>query len=271
MFSRSLRFAAFACLLSAHAAQGVDKEERAAREAEDARDEASSTMVANMLSDAERAGGWRLLFDGKTAPGFRGLKNFDFLKAGWRIDNGILSLPKDVGKMGAVTGGDLITAEQFSDFEFAFQWKLGVSSNTGILYFAKAGLGQKPTGCEFQIIDDMHHPDGLKGGPPHRSGALLGILPPSAEKQLNDPGKWNAGRLVVQGNHVEHWVNDVKVLEYELGTRAFQQAIAASGVKVPAGFGMMKFKTAIVILDEGDEAYFRGLKVRLLPSTNASR
>ncbi len=257
------------CLLSADASRAIDKAERAAREEQEAREEAAATVEANALTPEEAAAGWKLLFDGKTVPGLRGLKNAEFLKSGWTIDNGALSLPKEPAKMGTVTGGDLITAEQFTDFEFAFQWKLAVSSNTGILYFARAGVG-KPTGCEFQIIDDMHHPDGLKGGPPHRTGALFSILPPAADAVVNEPGEWNSGKIVVQGMHVEHWLNGARVLEYDVGARGFREAIAASKTRVPPGFGMTKFKTALLILDEGDEAAFRGLKVRALLPAQAS-
>jgi hypothetical protein len=232
--------------------------------------ERAQNMAANALTAEETAEGWRALFDGETASGLRGLKHRDFLKAGWTIANGALVLAKEVNKMGEITGGDLITAEQFTDFEFAFQWKLGVSSNSGILYLARSGLsGTKPTGCEYQIIDDVHHPDGLKAGPIRRTGALFDILPPAETKVLHEPGRWNAGKIRVQGNHVEHWLNGAKVVEYDLATRAFQQAIAASQTKWPYGFGMVKFKTALVILDEGDEITLRALKIRPLPPAAA--
>lgn len=231
--------------------------------------DAAGNAEANTLTADESAGGWKLLFDGKTAAGLRGLKNREFLKAGWKIQNGALILPKEISAMGKVTGGDLATNEAFADFEFAFQWKLGVSSNTGILYLARSGVGSsRPTGCEFQIIDDVHHPDGLKGGPIRRTGALYGILPPAAEKTVHEPGHWNAGKIRVQGNHVEHWLNGAKVLEYELGSAGLQRAIVASKMKAPTGFGMSKFKAPLVILDEGDELALRGLKIRPIVETS---
>ena len=231
--------------------------------------DAAGNAEANTLTAEESASGWKLLFDGKAANGLRGLKNREFLKAGWKIQNGALILPKEISAMGKVTGGDLATNEAFTDFEFAFQWKLGVSSNTGIVYFARSGVGSaRPSGCEFQIIDDVHHPDGLKGGPIRRTGALYGILPPVAEKTVNEPGHWNAGKIRVQGNRVEHWLNGAKVLEYDLGSAGLQKAIVASRMKVPTGFGMAKFKAPLVILDEGDELALRGLKVRAIVETS---
>jgi hypothetical protein len=217
----------------------------------------------NTLSADEQAAGWRLLFDGKAVTGLRGWQKPDFLRAGWKIEDGALYLPKPIEQMGRSTGGDLITTEAFVDFEFSFEWLMSVSGHSGVLYFARAMLGQPPTGCEFQLIDDMHHPDGLKGGPIRRTGALYGILPPGENKQI-DPMGWNSGRIVVQGTHVEHWVNGQKVLEYEAGSPALMQAVRASKMRVSPSFGQ-KVKSVVVLLDQGDEVSFRNLKIRPLP------
>lgn len=204
---------------------------------------------------------WKTLFDGKTVTGLRGVQKPDFLKAGWKIDGGALVLPKEIRDSGKVTGGDLVTTEAYTDFEFVFEWKVSVAGNSGVLYLARAAAGQKPVGHEFQIIDDVRHPDGLKGGPAKRSGALYGVVPPSENKQLND-NEWNEGLLRVRGNHVEHWVNRQKVLEYELGTADLQRAMqAASKTRLLAGTGT-KFKAPIVLLDQGDEVAFRHLRIR---------
>lgn len=269
------RLTALTCLLAtvAEAQTFLPKSEREQQEAEDLQAEIAATKAANALSAEEIAEGWRLLFDGKSVPGWRGLKHREFLKAGWKIENGALMLSKEIDQMGEVTGGDLITAENWGDFEFAFQWKLGVSTNSGIMYFARGGLGgARVSGCEYQLIDDVHHPDGLKGGPIKRTGALYGVLPPDeTKKKLHDPGKWNAGKIRVQGAHVEHWLNGQKVLEYDLASRPLQEAIKQAVIKLPAGYGMYKFKTALVILDDGDEIALRGLKVRPLPPVAPAR
>jgi hypothetical protein len=258
---------------TAHGQTFVPKNEREQQEAEDLQAEIAATKAANTLSAEEIAEGWRLLFDGKTVPGWRGLKHREFLKAGWKIEDGALKLTKEIDQMGEVTGGDLITAENWGDFEFAFQWKLGVSTNSGIMYFARGGIGgARVSGCEYQLIDDVHHPDGLKGGPIKRTGALYGVLPPDETKKvLHDPGKWNAGRIRVQGAHVAHWLNGQKVLEFDLASRPLQEAIKKAVIKLPSGYGMYKFKTALVILDDGDEISLRGLKVRTLPPAAPAR
>jgi hypothetical protein len=225
--------------------------------------------AVNSLTDEEKAAGWKLLFDGKAAPGLRGVQKSDFLKSGWAIKDGALVLAKDLKKMGKITGGDLTTTEAFLDFDFSFEWKLSVSANTGVRYLVRGSSGGSPAGFEYQLIDDVHHPEGLKGGPIRRTGALDGIIPPSPAKQLNEPEHWNQGRIMVQGNHVEHWLNGLKVVEYELGSRELMAAAQAAKARVQAGFGT-KFKSPLVILDQGDEVSFRNLKIRLLAPTGSS-
>jgi hypothetical protein len=213
-----------------------------------------------VLSDEERAAGWRLIFDGKNNYGLRGLTFNDFINRGWRIDRGSLFCLKEVRDMGNMTGGHLITQDTYNDFEFAFEWKLSVSGKSGIMYFA-TGTPKQPLGMVYTIMDDVHNPDGLKGGPIRRTGSLYNIIAPAAEKKLNGPDEWNQGRIVVQGNHVEHWLNGGKVVDYTLGTPEFAKEVAASGLKPWKGFGQ-KFKTSIVILDDGEEVEFRNLRIR---------
>lgn len=215
----------------------------------------------NALTPDEQTAGWKLLFDGKNLIGFKGLEKTDFLQAGWKIEEGALKLPKSIDQSGKMTGGNLVSTFQAADFEFAFEWKLAVSAASGILYGAHTSLGMKPTGFEFQLIDDVHNPDGLKGGPIRRTGALYGILPPGPNKKINDTG-WNNGLIVVHGNTAEHWVNGEKVLEYQFGSPALQQAIRSSTVKLGFSFGA-KAAGPIVLLDKGEEVWFRSLKVKL--------
>ena len=172
--------------------------------------------------------------------------------------------------MGRITGGDLATVETFADFEFRFEWRAGVASNSGVVYLARAGFMQKTAGLEYQIIDDTHHPDGLKGGPIRRTGALYGILAPAEDKKFNMPPQWNESRIVVAGTHVEHWLNGAKVLEYTLGSPELQRAVTASRMRVAPDFGR-KMKAPLVLLDEGDEIAFRNLTIRALPAEPAAK
>ena len=220
--------------------------------------------LLNQLTQYEKSEGWQLLFDGKTPTGFRGLTKTNAFQAGWKIDTGALVLAKDIKTQGKVTGGDLIANVAFDDFEFSFEWKIAVSGNSGVMYFVRGGMGLKPQGFEYQIIDDVHHPDGLKGGPLKQTGALYGILPAPAlaDKTVNEPGQWNEGRIVVQGAHVEHWLNGAKALEYDLGPDFLKAALAAK-VRLPPG-SERKVKSPVVLLDQGEEVAYRNLKIHPL-------
>jgi hypothetical protein len=224
-------------------------------------------LNANKLTDSEVREGWKLLFDGKALTGLRSLKSTDPLKSGWKIDRNALVLPKEIKQTDKVTGGDLVSTVIYDDFEFRFDFLLSASADGGILYFARAAMGQKPSGHEYQLIDDVHNPDGLKGGEIKRTGSLYGILPRVEKTFVRMAERWNEehwnhGRIVVQGRHVEHWLNDQKCLEYDLGPELVRAAAAAKA-KVPTGFGN-KVRSPIVILDQGKEVSFRNLKIRQL-------
>ena len=231
--------------------------------------EVPASTTPNSLSPEEIAQGWKLLFDGQRLVGLRGVQKSDPLSAGWKVQAGALELPKDIKTMEKMTGGDLITADVYWDFDFRFEWRSTASADTGIRYLLTEASGQTPTGLEYQIIDDVHNSTSLKGGLLRRSGALDNILPVGANAKLRsaDPlnktgDPWNEGRIVVQGNRVEHWLNGDKVLEFQLGP-ALRTTAASRKMKVSAFFGM-KAKTRICILDEGFEVAFRNLKIRPL-------
>ncbi len=226
-----------------------------------------SDASANKLTPEEQAQGWKLLFDGKNLVGLKGVRSATPLSTGWKIVGDELKLPKKIMEMDKVTGGDLITTESYLDFEFRFQWKLSTSSNSGIRYLLTSTFGQSPAGLEYQIIDDVHNPISLKGGRLRRSGALDNVLPVGANARINsaDPlnkiaTPWNEGRILVQGNHVEHWLNGAKVLEFELGPQ-LHAAATKNGARVGPGFGT-KTRTQITLLDEGTSVSFRNLKIR---------
>ena len=235
-----------------------------------------SNGVPNTLTPEETAQGWKLLFDGKRLIGCRGVQRSDPLSAGWKIADGELTLPKSIKQMDNLTGGDIATIDQYWDFDFRFEWKATVSANSGVRYLVSTGLGQAPSGLEYQIIDDVHNTISLKGGLLRRSGALDNVLPVGANAKLRvaDPlnrqgDPWNEGRIVVQGARVEHWLNGEKVLEFTLGPQLRTSAEKNYKRDEPfatrphAMFGS-KAKTPIVIVDQGTEVSFRNLKVRAL-------
>lgn len=211
---------------------------------------------ANQLSDAEQQAGWRLLFDGASTRGWRWYKQAAFPAKGWAIEDGCL---KHLARGG---GGDVITDAEFDDFEFAFEWRIAPKANSGVKYFIIEER-DSAIGHEFQVIDDV----GLgyaKPGDKHQTASFYDVLAPTAWKEPLPPGQFNQSRIVVQGNHVEHWLNGLKTIEYELGSDAVRAAVAASKFKAVKGFGT-KLKGHLLLQDHGGEVWFRNLKVREAP------
>jgi hypothetical protein len=207
----------------------------------------------NTLTDAEKSAGWRLLFDGKTPAGWVGIGKDAFPGKGWVIEDGALVHKAKEG------GGDIVTTEQFSDFELTWEWKVDPGANTGLKY--NLPDAKKAVGFEYQLIDDDGHPDGKRGGRSHQTASLYDVLEPAADKKTNPVGQWNSSRVVVKGNHVEHWLNGAKTLEFEMGGEALMAAKAKSKFKNAAGWGE-KQKSPILLQDHGDGAAFRSIKIR---------
>lgn len=231
------------------------------------------TPPDNTLSAEEQAAGWRLLWDGKTTTGWRSAKAESFPTKGWEIKDGVLSVLA-TGGAEAAAGGDIITRDRFSQFELVLDFKITPGANSGIKYFCQpnldpiTGTGAKTTtgsaiGLEYQILDDERHPDAKLGRDGNRTiGSLYDLMTAAASKQPNPIGEWNTARLLVQGNHVEHWLNGQKVLSYERGTPAFREIVALSKYKTIPGFGEWA-DGHILLQDHGDAVSFRNIKLRV--------
>jgi hypothetical protein len=217
----------------------------------------------NQLTPAEKKAGWRLLFDGRTTSGWRGFKKTDFPAARWVVRDGALAHVRRGG--GDDHGGaDIVTVDTFSDFDLRFEWRISPAGNSGLKYFVTEER-EGPIAHEYQVLDDDRHPDG-KIGPHRQTAAFYDVLPPAANKPLRAVGEWNDSRILVRGNHVEHWLNGGKVLEYELGSAEVKAAIARSKFKDVAGFGT-RIAGHILLQDHGDEVAFRNLKILGFPAT----
>lgn len=224
------------------------------------------------LSSAEKADGWRLLFDGETTEGWTGMRGSAFPAQSWTIEDGMLRTQPDG------SGGDLRTVEEYTDFELALEWKLSAKGNSGIKYAVQeawAGPGFRPdaspkemarrrlsaVGPEYQLLDDSK----LNGKPGWElsSAASLYLLYAPKDKSLQKPGEWNSTRIVVKGNHGEHWLNGVKVVEFEFGSREMMGLVEKTKFRRVPGFGR-KGTGPIVLQHHGSPVWFRSIKVRKL-------
>ena len=216
----------------------------------------------NTLSAKEKADGWKLLFDGSTTQGWRGYKK-EAVPDGWKIVDGALTL---AGK-GA---GDIITADQYENFDFRFEWKISKNGNSGVFYLVQEApeLGNTyNSGPEYQVLDNAGHPD-AKNGADRLSGANYALQAPA--KDVTKPvGQWNQGRIVKNGAHVEHWLNGEKVVEYELWSDAWKAQVAASKFNAMPAYAKAK-KGHLALQDHGDEVAFRSLKIKVLDAAGTN-
>jgi hypothetical protein len=209
----------------------------------------------NSLTPEEKAAGWQLLFNGASFDGWRGYRMPGMPEAGWEIRDGLLkTVPK-------VRGRELITVRKFGDFEFSWEWKIAPAGNNGIKYFVTEERPSAP-GHEYQMIDDEKNEDG-KVGPQRTTASFYDVLPPAADKPTRPAGEWNQSRVLVLGNHVEHWLNGRKVLEYELGSEQVKAGLAKSKFRTFPDFGT-RIQGHIMLTYHNDECWFRNLKIREL-------
>ena len=207
----------------------------------------------NSLTPAEQAAGWRLLFDGRTLGAWRGFKQAG-MPEGWSIVDGALTR---VGR-----GGDIITRDQFGSFELSLEWRVASGGNSGIMYRVTEQAGATyETGPEMQVLDDARHADGKSRLT--SAGALYGLYP-APEGAVKPAGQWNSARIMVSGNQVEHWLNGVKTVEYELQSPEWAEKVAASKFNQWPGYGRAA-RGHIALQDHGDLVSFRNIKIRTLP------
>ncbi len=209
----------------------------------------------NSLTEAEKSGGWKLLFDGKTTEGWKSLNGSAFPAKGWEVREGAIHHTSKGG------GGDVITGEQFANFELTWEWSVEPGANSGLKYrLAETG---KNVGCEYQMIDDDKHPDAKLAEGKRASGALYDVIKPGEGKILKPVGQWNQSRLVVEGTHLQHWLNGVKLVDVDTSSDVFKQAVAASKFKAVKGYADGK-PSPILLQDHGDGVSFRSLKIHPL-------
>lgn len=229
------------------------------------------SYLNNRLTENEKRKGWRLLWDGKTTNGWRGAKLDHFPKKDWVIEDGVLKV-MGIGGGESTGGGDIVTLQKFSNFELIVDFKLTEAANSGIKYFVDPDLNKgagSAIGLEFQILDDHKHPDAKEGVKGNRTaGSLYDLIRANnlsesnrEEKRINGVGQWNRARIVVEGGKVEHWLNGVKVVEFDRHSQIFKALVEKSKYVDWPNFGQLP-EGNILLQEHGDEVHFRNVKIR---------
>ena len=211
----------------------------------------SASAADNELTLQEKKDGWKLLFDGKTTKGWHSFGKNTFPEKGWVVKDGVLEV------LQGSKAGDIVTDDTYSDFDLAWDWKVEPGGNNGVKYFVTDDRKQA-IGHEYQMIDDKNGDD---HGDIHSTASFYDVLPPDRNKPLNPPGQWNSSRVLAKGNHVEHWLNGKKVLEYELGSPEVLGAVQKSKFRSVPGFATRQ-KGHILLTYHNDAASFKNIKIR---------
>ncbi|MDT3368891.1 MAG: DUF1080 domain-containing protein [Bacteroidota bacterium] len=223
-------------------------------------------QIANTISDQEAKEGWKLLWNGKTTEGWRGAKLTTFPSKGWVIDNGILKVMKSDGGE-STNGGDIVTVKKYKNFILKVDFMITPGANSGIKYFVNTEINKgagSSIGCEFQILDDQKHPDAKLGVKGNRTlGSLYDLIPADSTKPFR-PGFFNTAMVVVRGNKIEHWLNGVKIVEYERGNQMWRALVAYSKYRDWENFGDWE-EGNILLQDHGDEVLYKNVKIKELP------
>ena len=241
------------------------------------RNSSDAAITPNTLTPQEKADGWKLLWDGKTSAGWRSPKTDAFPTHGWFIHEGVLTVHENGGEESA-GGGDIISLQRYANFELAADFKCTEGCNSGIKIFVQPNLSPvdkktgKPSatgsaiGMEFQILDDLRHPDAKLGKNGDRTiGSLYDLMPAPKGKKVLPMGEWNHARILSQGRQVTFWLNGEKTVSFERGSPEFRAAVAESKFKNIPDFG--EWADGHILLQEhGTEVSFRNVKLRELPA-----
>lgn len=220
---------------------------------------AASVMAAdNTLSDYESRSGWKLLFDGKTTEGWRKFGTDEPVGSAWKVEEGALTLTPGSG-----SGGDVMTDQDYADFDLLIDWKVAQGGNSGL--FFRSDPTQNPpylTGPEMQILDNERHPD--RRSVLTSAGAIYGVYPASLHA-IRPAGEWNTFRITAIGPWVRHFANGVLVANYRINSEAWKKKKEASMFKDWDQWGQ-KPKGRIAMQDHGDKVAFKNIKIRVIQS-----
>ena len=218
---------------------------------------ASETKSENQLTEAQKNDGWKLLFNGQNMDGWRTFKNKE--NDSWEVVDGTLHCK---AKGAADKRADILTVDQYEDFELTFDWKIAPGDNSGVIYRATEEFNEPYlSGPEYQVIDDKGYPDKLS--PTQTSGSNYDMHAAPDDKPINPPGQWNTGKIVAKGSHVEHWLNGTKVVEYEINSSEWKKLKTGSKWKDAKGYGIAQ-RGHIDLQDHGGEVWYRNIMIKTL-------
>ncbi|HEX6559836.1 MAG TPA: DUF1080 domain-containing protein [Longimicrobiales bacterium] len=200
---------------------------------------------------APKSSGWIALFDGHSTAAWRGY-NKPALPAGWQVVAGALTRVAEAG--------DIVSKDNFDNFELELEWKIAKGSNSGIFFHVQedSALAMYMSGPEMQVLDNKVHQDGLE---PRTSAGSNYALHAPVRDVTKPVGEWNKVRIIVNGPHVEHWLNGVKIVEYELWSDDWKQRVAESKFKAWPAYGIAR-TGHIGLQDHGDWVAYRNIRIR---------
>lgn len=206
----------------------------------------------NTLTAAEKQAGWRLLFDGKTTAGWRGFRK-TATPAGWTVEDGALTR--------TAPASDIVTLDQFENFELTVEWKIADGGNSGVFYRAtEDSTAIWHSAVEYQILHNAGHADGKV--PETSAGSAYDLYAPVTD-MTKPAGEWNQARILVKGAHVEHYLNGARLLEFDVGSPDWNERVARSKFAKYPAFGRAA-RGFIALQDHGDRVAYRNIKIRTL-------
>lgn len=217
----------------------------------------TSLLAASPSSVRPKKGKWVKLFNGKSLEGWHSYLKKE-ASSKWQVEDKAIVLM-------AKGAGDLLTDKEYENFELELEWKISEGGNSGILFHVHEDAQYRAsdlTGPEMQVLDNERHPN-AKQGPNRTAGSLFDMIAPSDPTACKPAGQWNKARIRVRDSHVEYYLNEKKIVEYQIGSPEWDKLLSTSKYKGWPGYARFK-KGAIALQDHGDKVWYRAIRLREL-------